>query len=1366
VLIPDGPFAGQMWIADVTYGGIQRAFLEKVDGEYQGAYFRMTQGLESGITHLLLQDDGSIIVGGLGAGGNWGQTGKLTFGLQKLVPNGTQTFDIQKMELADGGFDLTYTKPLSDATLADLVSKYKVQQWTYVPTSAYGGPKVAEETLTVTDATVSDDHKTVSLKIDGLKPNRVVYVRSPRPFEAQSGEPLLSTEAWYTLNSLPGYVAPVGDGLYELEDGVLTGGAQFDTEHAGYTGTGFVSGFGTVGASVKIEANAPKAGDYRMALRYTNGPNPFDGPKTVSLIVNGQSRQITLPAGGAWTNYRLYVDTVTLDAGANTIEIKHAEGDDGHVNLDSLRLAPAGTTRYEAEAATLGGGANAQTEHAGYSGLGYVGGYQNVGASTTFTVNALADAATDVKLGYANGPNPFSGTKEVSLYVNDQFVKKLPLPDTGAWTSYSTVTERLQLRAGSNDISIRYDTGDDGNVNLDYLDVTQNEPIQCPPTFEPSDEFDSAALDRCRWSTILNEDVTGYSLAGGKLQIKAQEGDIVGGTVSARNVVLQRGPTDGSWAATTKVALDGTDDYVQAGLVAHSGAGSWGKVVVMRRPTGEWTTELARESGYQNGPALPAGAQNAITLQMIASDGQLRGRYSLDDGATWTEIGAGFALTGLSAPNIGVSAYNGTGAEVGSFEYFHVGEPPDLPPPPPCEEPNTPEPGYTMLFDGTDESLEDWMYAGSGQFVREDCAIKSVGGFGLMYTKQDYTAPYSLKLEWMMPGDDNSGVFVGFPDTGANTDQTSISQGEEVQIDATDNPAQTTGAIYLEQAPDIELREQVLNPPGEWNAYEIIVRDDRIVVYLNGAKINEWIDDDPNVDLATGRIGLQMHGSGDDVYFRNVRIKNLDAPETTATLDPAQPGAGGTYDGPVGVKLSAAGGAAFTEYRVDGGEWVRADNTAGADPFETAFTVTAEGEHVVEYRSTDGEGTQEAVRSIAFAIEEPDTDPDAPIVQAFADPTSGAAPLDVQFSATAVDPQGGRLIYRWAFGEGGSTLQQNPRRTYTQPGTYTATVTVTDPQGKTASETVEVVVSERANAAPTVFAAADPTTGGAPLTVKFEADAFDADGPENAITYLWDFGDDGAGAFGANASHTYTTPGTYTATVTATDADGGFDTAEMTIVVDGPPANQPPTVQVAATPRSGTAPLPVRFTSAARDPDGDQLLMVWDFGDGTQGGGPSVNHTYRAAGTYTATLTVSDLGGETATASIEIRVSGPPGRTAAPDRSAGDVAGESAESVARLKAPRSQAIRRALRLRVACPERCSVRAVLTHSGKRIGASRTLRIRDDRRHTLTVRLSGKVRRDLRAAMRRAGVRSLKVTAVLRVRTADGRSTIRRAVRLIR
>jgi PKD repeat protein len=611
----------------------------------------------------------------------------------------------------------------------------------------------------------------------------------------------------------------------------------------------------------------------------------------------------------------------------------------------------------------------------------------------------------------------------------------------------------------------------------------------------------------------------------------------------------------------------------------------------------------------------------------------------------------------------------------------------------------------------------------------------------------------------MMPGDDNSGVFVGFPDTGANTDQTSISQGEEIQIDATDNPAQTTGAIYLEQAPDAPARDAALNPPGEWNEYEIVVREDRIVVFLNGVKINEWIDDDPNVDLATGRVGLQTHGAGDDVYFRNVRIRNLDAPATTAALDPAEPGPGGTYDGPVGVTLSATD-AAFTEYRVDGGEWVRSDNAEGDDPFVTAFTVSAAGEHVVEYRSTDAEGNEEAVQSVAFTIEEGTGDPDAPTVQAFADPASGEAPLEVQLSATGIDPQGGELTYRWEFSEGGSTFQQSPLRTYRQPGTYTATVTVTDPQGKTDSETVEIVVSERANAAPLAQAAADPASGRAPLTVEFGAAAIDPDGPEDEIVYMWDFGDDAGGQFGQDVTHTYTEPGTYTATVTATDRGGAFDTAEVQVVVDPEPANQPPTVRVAADPRSGTAPLPVRFSSASSDPEGKELLMVWDFGDGTQAGGPSISHTYRTPGTYTATLTVTDPEGATATASTVITVSA---ARAPASVDQGEVAGESDERGAWLKAPKSQRMSRALRLRVACAESCDVRAELRYAGKRIGKSRTLRIRDDRRHTLSVRLN---RSGLRAAMRRAGTRSLKVTAVLKVRTADGTSTIRRGVRLKR
>ena len=130
-------------------------------------------------------------------------------------------------------------------------------------------------------------------------------------------------------------------------------------------------------------------------------------------------------------------------------------------------------------------------------------------------------------------------------------------------------------------------------------------------------------------------------------------------------------------------------------------------------------------------PSEPPTAENGEGRIAVSADGarllwcpeNSTPYWSANDGQTWTEIGDGFPFGGLQNAGIGVAAYNGTGSEVGTFEAFTVGEPPDIPPPPPCEQPHTPEAGYTMLFDGTDASLEDWTYAGGGRFLREGCAI-------------------------------------------------------------------------------------------------------------------------------------------------------------------------------------------------------------------------------------------------------------------------------------------------------------------------------------------------------------------------------------------------------------------------------------------------------------------------------------------------------------------------------------------------------------------------------------------------------------------------------------------------------------------
>ncbi len=112
-----------------------------------------------------------------------------------------------------------------------------------------------------------------------------------------------------------------------------------------------------------------------------------------------------------------------------------------------------------------------------------------------------------------------------------------------------------------------------------------------------------------------------------------------------------------------------------------------------------------------------------------------------------------------------------------------------------------------------------------------------------------------------------------------------MNQGHEIQIDATDAPDRTTGAIYAFQSADVAARDAALNPPGEWNEYEIVVQGDRIRVYLNGELINDYTDTDPNRMNQPSFVGIQNHGNGDDVYFRNVRIQEFTFASATQLVE-------------------------------------------------------------------------------------------------------------------------------------------------------------------------------------------------------------------------------------------------------------------------------------------------------------------------------------------------------------------------------------------------------------------------------------------------------------------------------------------------
>ena len=256
----DGPYKGQMIHGEVTHGGVKRVFVEKVDGEYQGALFRFIQGLEAGVNRMTWGPDGALYVGGIGNPGNWQQYGKYWYGLQRLKYNEKPVFEMLAVRARTNGVEIEFTAPLEDGLGWD-PAEYNVEQWYYLPTSEYGGPKLDQKKLKVLSANVSEDRLKVFLELESMKENHVVYVRIPFWWTGEPGLELWSTEAWYTMNripqNLPGFkrTAPPPTPVNTLTEAERKAGWKllFD----GQTLKGWRNyGKQTIGSSWKVDQNA------------------------------------------------------------------------------------------------------------------------------------------------------------------------------------------------------------------------------------------------------------------------------------------------------------------------------------------------------------------------------------------------------------------------------------------------------------------------------------------------------------------------------------------------------------------------------------------------------------------------------------------------------------------------------------------------------------------------------------------------------------------------------------------------------------------------------------------------------------------------------------------------------------------------------------------------------------------------------------------------------------------------------------------------------------------------------------------------------------------------------------------------------
>lgn len=201
---------------------------------------------------------------------------------------------------------------------------------------------------------------------------------------------------------------------------------------------------------------------------------------------------------------------------------------------------------------------------------------------------------------------------------------------------------------------------------------------------------------------------------------------------------------------------------------------------------------------------------------------------------------------------------------------------------------------------------------------------------------------------------------------------------------------------------------------------------------------------------------------------------------------------------------------------------------------------------------------------------------------------------------------------RWQFGDGTESTDTNPSHTYANPGTYTVTLTVTNAAGS-ASKMQFVTV-----------------TRGTPPTAAFE---FEVNGSSvhfvdrstgGPTSWLWQFGD-GSMSNEQNPIHSYNAPGSYTATLTVSNAAGSNSTSKVVTIA----GTQAPVAAFEFAINGKTVNFVDRSTNTP-------TAWLWQFGDGSTSTAQNPIHTYAASGNYTVTLTASNNGGSSSATNVVV----------------------------------------------------------------------------------------------------------------------------------
>lgn len=228
-----------------------------------------------------------------------------------------------------------------------------------------------------------------------------------------------------------------------------------------------------------------------------------------------------------------------------------------------------------------------------------------------------------------------------------------------------------------------------------------------------------------------------------------------------------------------------------------------------------------------------------------------------------------------------------------------------------------------------------------------------------------------------------------------------------------------------------------------------------------------------------------------------------------------------------------------------------------------------------------------------------------------ADKTAGCFPLTVNFKDASI---GAPTSWLWDFGNGNTSILQDPGAIYTLPGTYTVTLTVN--AGASSKTKVGFI---KVYSYPQIDFAFDKTSGCAPLQVSFTDQSDPVSG--NAVEWFWVFGDGGTSTV-ANPNHTYTSSGNKTISLKVKNQFGCESTGikAQAIQVEGPATEFQPSATAVC-----QVPAVLQFTNQTTG--NAPLQYNWTFGDGAASTDKNPSHTYTQAGTYTVILRATDPSG-------------------------------------------------------------------------------------------------------------------------------------------